>query len=368
MEMMKFDQIHKVEKSIFAIAGSGWRADFYLRIAKLLPEHFQVCGVITRSEEKGIEIENTWGVKTYRSIDTLLTESTPSFVVASVAREAAPKVIRELAARNMAVLTETPPASNLDELIQLNVLVQQGARIQVAEQYHLQPLNQARIAIAHSGKLGEISEAQISIANDYHGMSLLRRTLGIRFENAAIRACEFISPIIEGPGRNGYPKKEKMVEAKQVIAYMDFGHKLGIYDFAKDQHRSWARSERFLARGNRGEIKDYQIKYLKDFETPIKFELKRQQAGEDGNLEGHHLKGILAGEEWVYRNPFVPGRLSDDEIAIAACLRNMDVYAKGGPDFYSLAEASQDAYLSLMIEKSLETKENVITKSQSWAF
>jgi hypothetical protein len=46
----------------------------------------------------------------------------------------------------------------------------------------------------------------------------------------------------------------------------------------------------------------------------------------------------------------------------------MDVYAKGGPAFYSLAEASQDAYLSLMIEKSLETKENVITKSQPWAF
>jgi hypothetical protein len=32
---------------------------------------------------------------------------------------------------------------------------------------------------------------------------------------------------------------------------------------------------------------------------------------------------MLAGEEWIYKNPFIPGRLTDDEIAIATCLKKM---------------------------------------------
>lgn len=49
----------------------------------------------------------------------------------------------------------------------------------------------------------------------------------------------------------------------------------------------------------------------------------------------------MAGEQWVYENPFIPGRITDDEIAIASCLEKMNDYAKGGQDFYSLAEASR---------------------------
>ena len=44
-------------------------------------------------------------------------------------------------------------------------------------------------------------------------------------------------------------------------------------------------------------------------------------------------EGITLGDEWVYRNPFVPARLTDDEIAVATCLERMVAYVEGGPAF-----------------------------------
>ncbi|HTK10314.1 MAG TPA: hypothetical protein VL485_24300, partial [Ktedonobacteraceae bacterium] len=239
--------------------------------------------------------------------------------------------------------------------------------IQVAEQYHLQPLHAARLAIIRSGKLGTVTHAQVSAAHGYHGISLLRRTLGVTFENATISARRFTAPLIVGPDRNGPPASEKANPSVQVIAQMDFGDKLGIYDFTNDQYFSWIRSPRLLVRGERGEINNTQLHYLADFRTPISLTLLRQNAGEDGNLEGYYHKGILAGSEWVYTNPFSLARLSDDEIAIASCLSKMAQYVEGGPELYSLAEAAQDHYLNLMLEQALATSQPVSTTTQPWA-
>ena len=51
--------------------------------------------------------------------------------------------------------------------------------------------------------------------------------------------------------------------------------------------------------------------------------------------------------------PAGPGRLSDVEIAVGTCLETMAHYVKRGESFYGLAEASQDHYLSLMIEQAM---------------
>jgi len=158
---------------------------------------------------------------------------------------------------------------------------------------------------------------------------------------------------VASPGRDGPPSEEKIVASGQTIAHLDFGDRLGVFDFTGDQYFSWIRAQRVLVRASKARSRMREIRYLKDHRTPITLELLRQDAGRNGNLEGYHLKGILAGDEWVYENPFVPGRLSDDEIAVATCLEKMAAYARGGPDFYSLAEASQDHFLSLMIDKSL---------------
>jgi predicted dehydrogenase len=252
-------------------------------------------------------------------------------------------------------------------MVALHERTGRAAKIQVAEQYAFQPLHAARIAIARSGKLGQVTQAQVSAAHGYHGVSLLRKLLGITFENASIRACRFASPLVAGPDRKGPPEEERQVTSSQTIAWLDWGDRLGVFDFTGDQYFSWIRSPRVLVRGDRGEINNTQVRYLKDFRTPITFDLLRQDAGEDGNLEGYYHKGILAGAEWAYQNPFAPGRLTDDEIAVATCLEKMAAYVAGGPAFYSLAEASQDHYLALLIDKAAASGETIRTDTRPWA-
>jgi predicted dehydrogenase len=355
------------QQIVFGIIGSGWRTEFFLRIAKELPERFKVAGVVTRTKASGKTIEEKFGISTFRTMDDLLNAAKIDFAVVSVPWEIAPLRTKELVERGIPVLTETPPAPDLETLIEINQLTKSGAKIQVAEQYHLHPLHAARIAIANSGKLGEISQVQISECHGYHGISLMRKLLGIGFENATITASSRSTPLVDGPNRDGGPREEKIIQSKQVLASFDFGGKYGVYDFTGDQYFSWIRSKRLLVRGSKGEITEMSVRYLKDFQTPIEYELKRVNLGEYGNLEGLGLRGILAGEEWIYENPFLPGKLSDDEIGVAACLEKMYRYTQTGEDFYNLAEGSQDHYLSLMIDEALRTGEKIQTKRQPWA-
>ena len=79
----------------------------------------------------------------------------------------------------MPALAETPPGWEMDELLDLHALTERGARVQVAEQYAFQPLHAARLALVQSGRLGPVRQAHVSVAHGYHGVSLLRRFLGI---------------------------------------------------------------------------------------------------------------------------------------------------------------------------------------------
>jgi predicted dehydrogenase len=352
----------------FDIVGGGFRTRAYLQIAQALPGRFQVGGLLVRDEAKGKAIEENWHVKTYRTLEELLQTSERDFMLVSLGRSVTPLFIRQLVELGIPVLTETPPAQDLEALLDLyDFAKKHNAKVQVAEQYHFHPLNAARIALARSGKLGTISQAQVSVGHDYHGMNLVRKLLGIHFENALISAYEFISPLTTGPTRAGVPTEDKVLPSRQVFAFLNFGGKLGVYDFCDDQYRSWIRSSRVLVRGERGEINNAQIRYLEDILTPIRYELERQDSSKIGNLEGLFLRGYTAMGEWIYRNPFIPGRLNDDEIATATCLEKMAEYVAGGPDFYSLEDASQDHYLSLMLHQALVTHETVQTSTQPWA-
>ncbi|CAI6083262.1 Gfo/Idh/MocA family protein [Cohnella sp. JJ-181] len=351
----------------FGIVGGGWRSEFFMRIAAALPERFEVAGVVVRSGDKAEAFRRKWGVPVFGSTREMLAAIDAAFVVVSVPRRIAPDVLHELAAAGMPALCETPPAETLEDLTRLYRSIGGKARIQVAEQYPYQPNHAARLAIASSGKLGRVTLAEVSAAHDYHGIVLMRRFLGIGFENAAIRGLSFKSPITEGPGREGDPAGHRIVESEQTIAFFDFGDRRGLYDFTGDQYFSWIRSPRLLVRGEAGEINNFEVRYLRDYRSPVETQLRRVHAGQDGNLEGFHLKAILCGDEYAYRNDFAPGRLADDEIAIADCLARMASYAAGGPDFYSLAEACQDHYLGLLMQQAVQSGERVVSQTQIWA-
>jgi hypothetical protein len=337
----------------FAIIGSGWRSEFYLRVAQALPDRFHVAGLVTRDAGKGAAITARWGIATWRDVGAMLRAVKPALIVVSVSPAAALSVIRELADLDQAILTETPPATTHEGLEELLELARAGARIQVAEQCGFQPLQAARLAVIASGRLGDPTFAHLSYYHGYHATGLLRRFLGVGLAPAAVTARAFEADIVEGPGRDGWPKRERIVRSRQVRAELDFGGKLASYDFTGDQYFSPIRSVGALIRGARGELHDLDLRYLVDFKTPVHVPLLRQDAGGTGNLEGLWHKGYLAGAEWIYRNPFPGARLSDDEIAIATLLAGMRAYVEQGREIYSLQDGIRDQQLSLAIDTAI---------------
>ncbi|MBQ4900383.1 Gfo/Idh/MocA family oxidoreductase [Paenibacillus sp. Marseille-P2973] len=354
-------------KITFGIMGGGWRAEFYLRIAQALPEEFAVSEIWMRDEAKAREMESRWGIKTTSDLDGFLGRRDFSFAVLTLSRSVAAEYIAKLAGRGIPVLTETPPGGSLDELLRLHDKVGSTNLVQVAEQFIYQPMHAARLAVVRSGLLGGISHVQVSAGHGYHGISLIRHLLGVGFEDAEISGRQIVTPLTQGPSRRGLPERETLADSKQDLALLSFGGRSALFDFTYDQYFSWIRRNRVLVRGHRGELEGREVRYLRDFRTPVTMELRRIDAGQDGNLEGYFHEGILAGAEWMYRNPFPLARLSDEEIAIATSLRNMGEYIEGGPSFYSLAEASQDQYLSLLMAEAINTGKTVTSVRQPWA-
>ncbi|BCG57588.1 Gfo/Idh/MocA family protein [Paenibacillus sp. URB8-2] len=358
-----------MERIGFGLIGGGWRAEFFLRIAEAMPERFAVKAIFVRDRGKADKLQEHWGIKTYTSFEefTAACRNECSFAVVSVKRVVNAEFIEKLTEAGIPALAETPPADGAEGLLRLWERVGASAKVQIAEQYAFQPMHAARIRLARSGRLGEVSQAQVSAAHDYHGISLIRRLLGIGFENAVIRAQTFTSPIVKSPDRGGPPLSEELEESQQIIAMLDFGNKLGVLDFTGDQYFSWIREKRILVRGERGEIVNDEVSWLQSFDSPVYDKLRRIDTGHSGNLEGFHHKGIMGCGEWLYVNPHAPARLSDDEIAVAETLARMGDYVRGGPSFYSLAEGCQDHYLALEMQRAAASGVPVTTQTQPWA-
>jgi len=360
----------KTPKIQFALYGSGWRSEFFLRVARYLPERFQITGVITRNQEKADRFKQEFGVDAYSSIEALLEcTPSPSFVVVSVAAHVNVEISLKLLNMGIPVLLETPPARSIDDLMHFHQSLPSGAKIQIAEQYPQHPLHQARLNLIASGRLGNVQHTQVSFSHGYHGMSLIRKFLGIGFENAEILASSFPVNVLGGFTRDGRSAEEVMKQKNQTIAVLKFdaGQKTALLNFESDQHRSWVRTPIIQIKGDRGEIFNDQLKYVKPINIPIEAALIRSHMGQDQNLEGTDLKGIQADGEWLYTNPYQGSRLADDEIAVAHCLEKMCHYVQTNESFYSFAEAAQDTYLALLIDESINSGEKIISQTQPWA-
>ena len=351
----------------FGLVGAGGRSDFFLRIARRMPQHFEVVCVQVRDPVKGQAYADRWQLPVVNSLSELLEREELEFVLVSVSQPAAAEVIASVASTGMPVLTETPPGQTVAELERLTALTRNGAHIQVAEQYQFQPLHAARIALARDGRLGDITQAQVSAAHGYHGVSLMRRMLGVGFTDATIHAFGVESRLLASRRRSARPADDQFQDSHQILALFEFDSgQSGLFDFTWDQYWSWVRAPRVLIRGTRGEIVQDRIAWLMDSQTPMSLPLERVDGGRLGFLEGYHHHGIQVGEEWVYRNPTVPARLSDDEIAAADCLLRMGANVRAGGRFYDLAQGAQDQYLTLLIEESVRTGATVRSRPQAW--
>ena len=115
----------------FIVVGSGWRSLFYWRIAQALPERFELCAMLCRTEEKAEKMHREYGVPVSTSAEQCIALH-PDLVVVAVNKASIAAVSTEWLARGFAVLCETPAALEEDALRALWQLHQQGAKLQVA--------------------------------------------------------------------------------------------------------------------------------------------------------------------------------------------------------------------------------------------
>ena len=74
------------EKIRFVMVGSGWRSLYYARIAKALPERFELCAMLCRTEEKARRISQEYGIHTTLSEDECMAYR-PDLVVIAVTKK-----------------------------------------------------------------------------------------------------------------------------------------------------------------------------------------------------------------------------------------------------------------------------------------
>lgn len=352
----------------YAVIGSGWRAEFYIRMAKLVPDRFELTSVLIRDSQKGRTFAEKHDVKVVQTLKEIQT-GVPNFVVLAIKRGTVSRYLYKLYEMEIPVLCETPPGETLDELNSVwDAYKKYNARMQVAEQYFMQPLYAAWEKVIRDGKLGEIQNLNLSALHGYHGVSIIRRYLGVGFENAVIYGKRYWFDVANTCGRNTMVPDGKVYSCSRDRLTLEFDNgKVAFFDFSDPaQYHSFIRTRQLTVQGTRGEIDDLRIRYLTKENVAVNQELSRIDFGIYNNQEWTH-HGIMLGEEILYSNPFEGARINDDEIAVASCLQGMSEYLQTGNEFYSLREALQDMYICLVMDEALRepNKEKNLT-TQKW--
>ena len=348
------------------VVGASWRAEYFLRIARDLPERFAVARVLVRSDESAERVRREWGVAATTSMAEFLTAAAYDYVVVSTPWAVAPEITAQLAAAGIPVLTETPPAPDLPGLVALYEKLG-SAPVQVAEQYQYQPHHSARLSVARSGLLGEVQRARVSVAHGYHGISLVRLALGVGFEPVAITAHTAVERMVTGRGRAGWSPTLEQVDAVTTTAHLDFGRATAEFDFNGEQYFSPIRSRQLIIAGSHGELVNDDVAWLAGPGEPRRERLYREATGIDGDLEGSYLRRILLRDTVHFENRFAPARLNDDELAVAEVMHRMAVFVQTGDPFYSLADASHDHYLGMLVDEAAESGQTLHSGEVPWA-
>ncbi|MEV5966971.1 Gfo/Idh/MocA family oxidoreductase [Kribbella sp. NPDC051952] len=353
----------------YAIVGNGWRASVFLRMAYLMPERFEVVGVVTRRAEAGAELERDWGVSTYRTLDDLLVAERPDFVVLSVPWPVTPELTRQLVSAGIPTLAETPPAPDLEGLRSLWQDVGESGLVQVAEQYALMPLHAARLEVVRAGLIGRPSSVHVSSTHLYHVVSMIRLFLGVTFEPATVLSQTFQSKLVDPITPTGWTHDTEAKPAETILSTIDFGEAgMGIYDFTDNQWWNPLRPDHLTVRGSEGEIHDEQVVRMLDPITPAVSRIERASTGIGMNYEGLDLTHLTLDGRVVFRNPYEGARLGDDDIAVATLLDRMGTWIQDdGPPPYPLADACQDHLIGMAIKESSETGQPVTTSQEPWA-
>ena len=136
-----------MEKVRIGFIGSGWRAHGYMRIIEKLHDRMEVAGVFAHSEKSALKLEKEFPGKVHQNLEQFL-ENDYDFVMILIPRQHVLYYLEEVLKKQIPVLCETPPGDGMEELKKCYLLKQKyNGKIQVAEQYFLQPYHNAVIRL-----------------------------------------------------------------------------------------------------------------------------------------------------------------------------------------------------------------------------
>jgi predicted dehydrogenase len=347
----------------FALAGFGFRAAAFHRVARALPA-VDCVGAVVRAPHR-----RTLPVPAFGELGECLREARPDFLVTAVPWSANPPIVTDAVARGLPVLAETPPAPDLPGLRALWAVAGRTGLVQVAEQYLLMPAHAARLAAVRGGIIGTPTQVQVSSTQQYHAVSLIRGLLQVGHAPAVVRAVHTVAPLLDPLGRAGWTDDPQPKQATTTIATLDFGAgRSGVYDFTTGQTRNLLRFRRLLVRGTHGELRDDEIVHMPAPSTIARTTLVRRQSGHDLDLNGFDTETITLGDQVLYRNPYPGHRFNDDEIATATLLDAMADWIRGaGPPPYPLADGAQDHLIALAIEQAAGTGQEITATTEAWS-
>lgn len=168
------------------LGASGRLASHYHPIVSALPG-LEAVGLWSRSISSARRAAQGLGVPPYDDLDQLIREQSPDLAIVCVHSSANGVVGRQAAEAGLHLLLETPVALDLDEgAAILGASAARGLKVEVAEQFHLRPMEQIKLACLSRGLFGEVS---LSICDQeghgYHGVSVIRSYVG--FDARALR-------------------------------------------------------------------------------------------------------------------------------------------------------------------------------------
>ena len=262
-----------MRKMRYAVVGSGWRSLFYGRIAKALPERFELAALGCRTEEKAARMREEYGLPAVAG-EAAVEAARPDFIVSAVNKQGMCQTVRHWLAKGYPVLSETPAALSMEELAALWQLRQAGAKVQVAEQYRWYPVYGAMLGMVRSGLLGQPVSAYLSAMHDYHAAGMLRGLLGLGREEMRLTGCTFAVPVTATRTRTEVLTAGEVVLKEQRHVLFEYENGCSaVYDFMSDQYHSLIRPRTLRLRGTRGELDDRTVCWLNDKNLPERAQL-----------------------------------------------------------------------------------------------
>ncbi len=333
----------------YVIAGSGYRAEYFGRVARTYPDQFRAL-FLCRSQEKAALMKLHTGIEATISPEACLAFQ-PDFIVIAVDRGHVADTAEEWLRRGYPVVTETPVGDTVEKLRRLRQWERDGAKIVCCEQYFRYPILAAGLDAVHRGLIGQPSSMYISLLHDYHAASLIRKALQIPVgEPYTLRGSRRESAVTETDSRYGAILDGRTAQAARDTVFASFASgKEALYDFCPVQYRSFIRSRHITVRGSRGEWTDTTILRLDGENRPQRTFLLPDIPEKYRALDTQALRDKR--RNWLFE--LAPDTVQD-EFAIASILMDMGDFLAGGPSPYPLEEALEDAYFWLLLNRAAE--------------